>query len=192
MGDRWAGAWGGPVNDSTYVWLPISFSSNTVMNMSWANTLTINAAAGTITGATNQFKYVNKSSSLAMSVQDASSADGGDVVQSTDGSGKEQRWTINYDSNGYFNVTNVNSSKVLDVTSSATTDGAAIIQYTDNDGDNQKWRIVDKGAGYYQLLNKHSSKVAEVPVNSSAGTAVVQRTASASADNQLWQMIVAP
>ena len=23
LGDRWAGAWGGPVNDSQYVWLPI-------------------------------------------------------------------------------------------------------------------------------------------------------------------------
>lgn len=191
MGDRWAGAWGGPVNDSTYVWMPITFSSNAAMSMSWANTLTIDAMAGTVTGATNQFKYVNKSSGLVMSIDGASTADGGDVVQATDGSGKEQRWSLNYDSNGYFNVTNVNSSKVLDVTSSATTDGAAIIQYTSNDGDNQKWRIVDKGAGYYQLLNKHSNKVAEVPANSASGAAVVQRAASASAANQLWEMTVA-
>ncbi len=48
MGDRWAGAWGGPVNDSQYVWLPLQFSSNTSMSMSWADTLTIDAATGTV------------------------------------------------------------------------------------------------------------------------------------------------
>jgi hypothetical protein len=27
LGDRWAGAWGGTVNDSQYVWLPLRFPS---------------------------------------------------------------------------------------------------------------------------------------------------------------------
>lgn len=192
MGDRWAGAWSGIVNDSTFIWLPISFSSNTAMSMIWSNTITINAAAGTITGATNKFVYLNKSSGLALSIENASTADNAKVVQSAPGSGKEQQWSLNYDSNGYFNVTNSNSSRVLDVTSSSTADGASIIQYTSNDGDNQKWRIVDKGAGYYQLLNKHSSKVAEVPSSSTAdGATLDQKTASAGAANQLWQMNVA-
>ena len=192
MGDRWAGAWSGIVNDSTYIWLPISFSSNTAMSMSWSNTITIDAAAGSVTGATNKFVYLNKASGLAMSIENASTADNAKVVQATPGSGKEQQWSLNYDSNGYFKVTNANSSRVLDVTSSSTADGASIIQYTDNDGDNQKWRVVDKGAGYYQLLNKHSSKVAEVPASSTtAGATLDQKAASGTADNQLWQMNVA-
>jgi hypothetical protein len=189
LGDRWAGAWSGPVNDSTYVWLPISFSSNTAMSMSWSNTITIDALGGSITGATNHFNYLNKSSGKAMSVQNASTADGAAVVQATYGGGQEQLWNLNYDAAGYYNLTNVNSSRVLDVNSSSTADGASIIQYTSNSGDNQKWRIVDKGAGYYQILNKHSSKVTEVPNGSSAeGAALDQKTAAAGADNQLWQM----
>ncbi len=192
MGDRWAGAWSEPVNNSTYIWLPITFSSNTALSMSWSNTITIDASAGNITGATNRFTYINKSSGKAMSVQDASTADHGNIVQVTYSGGDEQRWTLNYDSAGYFNVTNVNSSKVLDVTSGSTADGAALIQYTSNDGDNQKWRVVDKGAGYYQLLNKQSGKVAEVPGSSTTeGAALDQRAAAANADNQLWQMGVA-
>ncbi len=192
MGDRWAGAWSEPVNNSTYIWIPISFSSNTAMSMSWSNTITIDAAAGSITGATNRFTYINKSSNKAISVQDASTADHANVVQVTYSGGNEQRWALNYDSAGYFNVTNVNSSKVLDVTSGSTADGAALIQYTSNSGDNQKWRVVDKGAGYYQLLNKQSSKVAEIPGNSTAeGAALDQRAAATNADNQLWQMGVA-
>jgi hypothetical protein len=192
MGDRWAGAWSGIVNDSTFIWLPISFSSNTVMSLSWSNTITIDAAGGTITGATNKVVYLNKTSGLAMSIENASTADNAKVVQATPGTGKEQQWSLNYDSNGYFNVTNANSSRVLDVTSSSTADGASVIQYTSNDGDNQKWRIVDKGAGYYQLLNKKSSKVAEIPGSSTTdGTALDQKTAAATAGNQLWQMNVA-
>ncbi|HYP90513.1 MAG TPA: family 43 glycosylhydrolase, partial [Polyangiaceae bacterium] len=35
LGDRWAGAWSGRVNDSSYVWLPITFSSATSMSLSW-------------------------------------------------------------------------------------------------------------------------------------------------------------
>ena len=45
MGDRWAGAWSGPVNDSRYVWLPIAFPSSTSMSLSWYPTVTIDAAA---------------------------------------------------------------------------------------------------------------------------------------------------
>jgi len=190
MGDRWAGAWSEPVNNSTYIWIPISFSSNTALSMSWVNTITIDAAAGSITGATNRFTYINKSSTKAISVQDASTADHANIVQVTYSGGNEQSWALNYDSAGYFNVTNVNSSKVLDVTSGSTADGAALIQYTGNGGDNQKWRIVDKGAGYYQLLNKQSSKVAEVS-STAEGAALDQRAAATNADNQLWQMGVA-
>jgi hypothetical protein len=192
MGDRWAGAWSEPVNNSTYIWLPISFSSNTALSMSWSNTITIDASAGSITGATNRFTYINKGSNKAMSVENASTADHANVVQVTYSGANEQRWALNYDAAGYFNVTNVNSSKVLDVTSGSTADGAALIQYTSNNGDNQKWRVVDKGAGYYQLLNKQSSRVAEVPAGSTAeGAALDQRAAAANSDNQLWQMGVA-
>jgi hypothetical protein len=191
IGDRWAGAWSGPVNDSTYVWGPISFSSSTAMSMSWSNTLTIDAAAGTVTGATNQFKLVNKSSGKALAIQGASTADHGTAIQIAYSGGDEQKWTLNYDGAGYFDVTNANSSKVLDVVSSSTADGAAIDQWTENSGDNQKWSVVDKGGGSYQLLNKNSSKLVEIPAGATADGAALDQRASSGGDNQLWQMTVA-
>jgi hypothetical protein len=191
MGDRWAGAWSGPVNDSTYIFLPISFPSNTSMTMTWNNTVTIDAVTGTITGATNRFKYVNKASGKAMAIQNASTADSAPAVQVADSGGNEQRWILNYDAAGFFNLTNLNSSRVLDVLSGSTADGASIVQFTSNGGANQKWRVVDKGGGTYQLVNKKSSKLAEVPTGATAdGIALDQRTASG-ATNQLWQMSVA-
>jgi len=191
MGDRWAGAWSGPVNDSTYIFLPIAFPSNTSMTMAWNNTVAIDAAAGSITGATNRFKFVNQASGKALAIQNASTADSAPAVQSAPSGGNEQRWSLNYDAAGFFNLTNLNSSRLLDVLSGATTDGASIVQFASNGGDNQKWRVVDKGGGSYQLVNKKSSKLAEVPAGATAdGIALDQRTASG-ATNQLWQMSVA-
>ncbi len=51
MGDRWAGANGGPVNDSTYVWYPLSFGSNTSVTLVNASSVVVDAAAGTVTKA---------------------------------------------------------------------------------------------------------------------------------------------
>ena len=189
LGDRWAGAWGGPVNDSTYVWIPIAFASNTAMSMSWSNTVTIDAQTGAVSGATNRFKFLNSSSGKAMSIENASTADHAAAVQSTYSKGKEQQWNLNYDSAGYFSIANVNSSLVLDVTSGSTADGASLIQYTSSGDGNQKWRIIAKGADTYQLVNKQSAKVVEVPASSTAeGATLDQRGYTSGATNQLWEM----
>ena len=141
MGDRWAGAWTGPVNDSTYIFLPISFPTNTSMTMTWNNTVTIDAAAGTITGATNRFKFVNKGSGKAMAIQNASTADSAAAVQVAYSGGNEQRWILNYDAAGFFNLTNLNSSRVLDVLSGATADGIALDQRAASGANNQLWQM---------------------------------------------------
>ncbi|MGP3971884.1 beta-xylosidase, partial [Streptomyces sp. 6N223] len=49
MGDRWAGAWDGPVNESRYVWLPLTFPDSRTMSMSWAEEVTIDTETGQIT-----------------------------------------------------------------------------------------------------------------------------------------------
>jgi beta-xylosidase len=48
MGDRWAGAWGGKVNESEYVWLPLTFSSDISMTMSWTPQVSIDTATGQV------------------------------------------------------------------------------------------------------------------------------------------------
>lgn len=51
MGDRWASTWGGKVNQSGYVWLPIEFSSNTAMSLNDFDAISVDTTTGTITGA---------------------------------------------------------------------------------------------------------------------------------------------
>ncbi|WP_437821101.1 RICIN domain-containing protein [Sorangium sp. So ce1078] len=191
MGDRWAGAWSGRVNDSTYVWQPISFPSDTTMSMSWNNTLTIDTAAGSVDGATNNFKLVNKKSGKVMEVVGASSEDGAAVVQSADSGGDNQKWSFNYNGSGHFRLTNVRSGKVLDVPDESKNDGIALKQWTNHDGDNQAWLFIDLGGGDFQIRNKNSGKMIGVVQGSTEDAAAIEQRGSSGGDEQRWQIVVA-
>lgn len=51
LGDRWAGANGQPANNSTYVWLPLTFPSATSVSMSDSSTISIDTDTGIIGGS---------------------------------------------------------------------------------------------------------------------------------------------
>lgn len=46
MGDRWGNSFGGTVNDSRYVWLPLTFPTSTSMSMSWYPEVSVDTTAG--------------------------------------------------------------------------------------------------------------------------------------------------
>ncbi len=192
MGDRWAGAWGGRVNDSTYIWQPITFPSATSMSMSWNNVLSIDVAAGAVSGVTRNFQFVNAKSGKALEVQGASNADGASIVQNPANGATNQQWGLKYDGAGYFRVTNVASNKVLDVPDESTADGVKLKQWKNTDGDNQAWLLVDLGGGYVQIRNKHSNKFVAVVDGASADGAAIEQRATTSGDEQRWRLLIAP
>lgn len=49
-GDMWAGAWEGKVNDSSYLWMPIQFNSNTSLSLNYYDELNIDTSTGVING----------------------------------------------------------------------------------------------------------------------------------------------
>jgi hypothetical protein len=189
LGDRWAGAWGGRVNDSTYVWLPISFASATSMSMSWSNTLQIDVAAGTATGATKNFRLLNVKSGKALDVEGASTENSGDIVQNAASDADNQVWSFNYNGSGFFNITNLKSKKVIDVPDSSTSDGIELVQWESNDGDNQAWLLVDLGQGIFKLKNKKSGKFAAVVQASTEDGAAVEQRAGSDGDEQKWRVV---
>jgi len=192
LGDRWAGAWGGRVNDSTYIWQPITFPSPTSMSMSWNNTVSIDAAAGSVSGATRNFQFVNAKSGKALEVQGASSADGASLVQNPASNATNQQWGLKYDGAGYFRITNVASSKVIDVPDESTADGVKLKQWKNTDGDNQAWLLIDVGGGYVQIRNKHSNKFVAVVGGASDDAAAIEQRAASNGDEQRWRMVISP
>ncbi|MCA2218913.1 RICIN domain-containing protein [Jidongwangia harbinensis] len=186
LGDRWAGAWNGPVNDSSYVWLPIIFPSSTSMSLSWYPSVTIDTAAGTVTGnAPTYVRVVNRNSGKVMDVVEGSTADNAQVKQWGWNGGGNQRWEFQDAGGGWFRIVNQNSGKCLDVASASTADRANIIQFTCGGSTNQQWQWVANG-GYHELRARHSGRCLDVVDRNTADGADIQQYACTGGTNQLW------
>jgi hypothetical protein len=189
MGDRWAGAWGGRVNDSTYVWLPLSFPSNTSLSMSWRNTTSIDTATGALGGSNFVFKLRNVNSGRVADVPAFSTQDGTRIKQYADNGGNNQKWRLQYDGAGYYKIVNVHSNKLMDVVSGSLADGADIIQYADAGTTNQRWLLVDIGSGRYKIKSKLSGKLLDVDGSLPNDGADLVQMIDDGANSQKWTLI---
>ena len=186
LGDRWAGAYGGPVNESSYIWLPITFDADDRMSLSWSNLLDLDATQGRVSASEESFVFVNKKSDLVLDVAGASTANGAGIVQSSPSGAQSQSWSLVYNGRGYFRLSNAMSDRVIDVTDESTQDGVTLTLYDDLDGDNQGWRLIDLGGGQYRLLNQHSGKFMGVVDGSLEPGAAVEQRADTGGDEQIW------
>jgi hypothetical protein len=197
MGDRWAGAWSRPVNESKYVWLPLSFPSSTSLAMSWSSSVNIDAATGAISGVAFSvdpaayYELVNRKSHKLLDVRDGATSAGADAEQRTDSNLARQQWRLVSAGSGYYKIQNRNSGLILGVAGGSGTDGAVIEQWTDGGWTSQHWQLVDAGGGFYKLRNRATGKLIDVSGGSlSDGANVIQWTDNAGR-NQQWQVVVA-
>ncbi|MGJ6966749.1 RICIN domain-containing protein [Streptosporangium sp. G11] len=187
MGDRWAGAWGASVNESQYVWLPITFPSATSMSLTWYPQVSIDTATGVVSGvgSTPYHRITARHSGKVMDVVSASTANNAEVKQHPWNGGGNQRWHFQDTGGGYFRLVNQNSGKCLDVVSASTADGANVIQYTCGNGTNQQWQWAATG-DHHQLKARHSGKCLDVANASTADGADIQQYACGNGTNQQW------
>jgi hypothetical protein len=188
LGDRWAGAWGGRVNDSTYLWLPLTFPTNTSLSMTSRNVTTIDAATGALGGSNYLFKLRNANSGLVADIPGFSTEDGARIMQYADNGGANQKWSLNYDGAGSFKIVNLNSNKLMDLVSGSTADGAEIIQYGDNGGTNQRWLLIDRGSGRYEIKSKLSGKLLDVEGATLNSGANLVQMAESGGNSQKWAL----
>ncbi|MCX5394431.1 RICIN domain-containing protein [Streptomyces sp. NBC_00094] len=193
MGDRWGNSMGGMVNDSQYVWLPLTFPTNTSMTMEYSPQLTIDTAAGTVTGMSGPWETLSaRHSGKCADVANFDSADGAALIQWGCGGGVNQHFWIKKLGTGYVQIMARNSGKCLDIAGSSTADGASAVQNTCNGSTSQQWKVrTTDVAGYVELVARHSGKCLDV-VNWSTGdgTALDQWTCN-SGDNQKWRRAAA-
>jgi hypothetical protein len=186
-GDRWAGAWSGLVMDSQYVWLPLSFNSNTNLSLHYGDIATVNAATGSITIPT-YYKIVNHGSGKILDVTSSSTANGANVIQYTDNGGINQHWRF-VTSGSYQKIINRNSGKVLEISQASTANSAVVDQYTDNGGTHQQWALTNMGNNFYKITNRNSGKVLEIyQASTDNGAKAVQYSENGGA-NQRWKLI---
>lgn len=187
MGDRWAGAWKRPVNESQYVWLPLAFPTNTTLSMIYSSQITVDTATGTVTGNNTFQRITNRNSGLVADVLNKSTADGGNVAQYTWNGGNNQQWDFQDAGEGYFRIVNRNSGKCLEVNSNSQSDGANINQWACGGSNslNQQWKLEPVGS-YFQMRARHSNKCADVTDSSTANGANIMQWTCNGGNNQQW------
>ena len=186
MGDRWAGAYGGRVNDSTYVWQPIEFPSATSMSMSFDNTLRLDANVGTVTGSVETFVLENKKSGLDLSFEGQADENGAALVLGAPDATSHFAVRLNYNADGHFRLTHASGGTVIDVPDESVTANTHLQLWEDNGGDHQAWRLIDTGEGSYLIENKKSGLFVGVAGGATTPGAGIEQQPKTGGSEQLW------
>jgi len=186
LGDRWAGAWGGRVNDSQYVWLPLRFPTATSLAMAWTPQVVIDAAAGTVQpGTAGTVTLTARNSGKCLDVTGASTANNTAVKQFTCNGGGNQRWQPVDAGGGFVRLLAGHSGKCLDVADASTADHAAVIQFACNAGPNQQFQLQDAGGGLVRIVARHSGKCLDIANGATTdGTPLIQFTCGGATNQQ--------
>ncbi|MFI6962746.1 RICIN domain-containing protein [Streptomyces sp. NPDC050149] len=189
MGDRWGNSMGGMVNDSQYVWLPLTFPTGTTMRMDYSPQITVDTAAGTVSGMNVPWETLAaRNSGKCADVANFDSADGTQLIQWSCGSGVNQNFWIKALSSGNVQIMARHSGKCLGVADASTADGAFAVQNPCDGSASQQWKVrTTDTTGYVEFVAQHSGKCLDVVNRSTAdGTALEQWTCNAG-DNQKWR-----
>lgn len=189
MGDRWGNSMGGMVNDSQYVWLPLTFPTSTTMTMDYSPQITVDTAAGTVSGMNVPWESLAaRSSGKCADVANFDSADGVQLVQWGCGNGVNQHFWIKKLGTGYVQIMARNSGKCLDIAGASAADGALAVQNTCNGSASQQWKVrTTDVAGYVELVARHSGKCLDVSNWSGADGAALAQWTCNTGDNQKWR-----
>ncbi len=131
------------------------------------------------------YKLIARHSGKALTVENSSTSDGGNVEQRSYNGNNNQKWQFDEVESGWYRVINVHSGKVLDVAGASTSNGANIQQWTWNSGNNQKWSLTNN-SGYYVVKAKHSGKAMSVAGSSTSNGADVEQRGNGNNYNEQW------
>ncbi|MEU5316801.1 RICIN domain-containing protein [Streptomyces sp. NPDC021056] len=180
MGDRWGNSFGGTVNDSRYVWLPLTFPSSTTMSMSWYPEVTVDAAAGTISGRSATYNTViARNSSKCVDVPNQSLWQGIALAQYTCNGGGNQKFWFKDLGTGYYQLVGRGSSLCLQENS------ANVTQENCGSGTTQQWSVVTSGS-YVNIKARASGECLDVNGASTANSAAIITYTCNGATNQQW------
>lgn len=180
MGDRWGNSFGGTVNDSRYVWLPLTFPSSTTMSMSWYPEVTVDAAAGTISGTSATYNtLIARNSSKCVDVPNQSLWQGIALTQYTCNSGNNQKFWFKDLGTGYYQLVGRGSSLCLQENSTNVT------QENCGSATTQQWSLTASGS-YWLVKARATGECLDVNGASTANSAAIITYTCNGATNQQW------
>ncbi|MGJ5799621.1 RICIN domain-containing protein [Streptomyces europaeiscabiei] len=181
MGDRWGNSFNGTVNDSRYVWLPLTFPTSTTMSMSWSPEVTVDTATGTVSGTSATYNtLIARHSAKCADVTSQSLWAGAQIKQYTCNSGNNQKYWFKSVGSGYYQLMTRHSS--LCVKENATT----VTQEKCNSSSTaQQWSLTTSGS-YVKVVSRATGECLDVNGASTADSAAVITYTCGSGTNQQW------
>ncbi|MEU9345009.1 RICIN domain-containing protein [Streptomyces sp. NPDC048278] len=180
MGDRWGNSFGGTVNDSRYVWLPLTFPTDTSMSMSWYPEVSVDTAAGTVSGTSATYNtLIARHSSKCADVPNQSLWEGIAISQYTCNSGTNQKWWFKDLGTGYYELMGRGSSLCLQENSTNVT------QEDCTGATAQQWSVVTSGS-YVNIKARTTGECLDVNGASTANSAAIITYTCNSGTNQQW------
>ncbi|WSQ12618.1 RICIN domain-containing protein [Streptomyces sp. NBC_01231] len=181
MGDRWGNSFGGIVNDSRYVWLPLTFPSATSMSMSWSPEVTIDTAAGTVGGTSATYNtLIARHSAKCADVTSQSLWSGAQIKQYDCNGGGNQKYWFKSVSSGYYQLMVRGSSLCVQENASTVTQENCNASST-----SQQWSVTTTGS-YVNLKSRATGECLDVNGASTANAAAIITYTCNGATNQQW------
>ncbi|WP_369232531.1 RICIN domain-containing protein [Streptomyces sp. R21] len=180
MGDRWGNSFGGTVNDSRYVWLPLTFPSSTSLSMSWSPEITVDTTAGTVTGTSATYETLTaRHSGKCADVPSQSLWQGVALAQYTCNGGTNQKYWFKSVGSGYYELMTRHSSLCL------TENATNVTQENCTTATTQQWSVTTSGS-YVLLKSRASGECLDVNGASTANSAALITYTCNGGTNQQW------
>ncbi|MGW3099773.1 RICIN domain-containing protein [Streptomyces sp. NPDC001102] len=180
MGDRWGNSFGGTVNDSRYVWLPLTFPTSTSLSLSWYPEVAVDTAAGTVAGTAATYNtLVARNSGKCVDVPNQSLWQGVAISQYTCNGGTNQKWWFKDLGTGYYALMGRGSSLCLQENASTVT------QENCTGATAQQWSVVTSGS-YATIKARATGECLDVSGASTANSAAIITYTCSGATNQQW------
>jgi hypothetical protein len=180
VGDRWGNSFGGTVNDSRYVWLPLTFPSSTTMSLSWYPEVTVDTAAGTVGGTSAVYQTLTaRHSGRCADVTSQSLWQGARIKQYDCNGGGNQRYWFRSVGGGHHQLMVRNSS--LCVQENANT----VTQENCTASAAQQWSVTGTGS-YVTVRSRATGECLDVSGGSTANSAALITYTCNGGNNQQW------
>ncbi|MCX4765760.1 RICIN domain-containing protein [Streptomyces sp. NBC_01275] len=181
MGDRWGNSFGGTVNDSRYVWLPLTFPSSTSLSLSWSPEVTVDTAAGTVGGTSATYNtLIARHSAKCADVTSQSLWAGAQVKQYDCNGGNNQKYWFKSVATGYYQLVVRNSSLCLQENANTVTQ-----ENCDTSATAQQWSLTTSGS-YVNVKSRASGECLDVNGASTANSAAIITYTCNGGTNQQW------
>ncbi|MCF4141013.1 RICIN domain-containing protein [Streptomyces sp. Tue 6430] len=181
LGDRWGNSFGGTVNDSRSVWLPVTFPTPTSMSLAWSPEITIDTAAGTVTGTSATYgTLVARHSARCADVTGQSLWQGAQIKQYDCNGGGNQKYWFKPAGSGYYQLVVRNSSLCVRENASTVTQ-----EDCDATATAQQWSLTTSG-DHVNVRSRASGECLDVNGASTANSAAVITYTCNGGANQQW------